>query len=222
MAKIAELEEFRDLILRGPTDRRPALRQALIDRAVSPWSHAKARETDLAVHAGRNAEIIAFEREARDDVDAVGLLLWSRDEGFEVSNIVPLKVMELGRHRYNAALEDFILRVANPAANIAGYTVEVTAGRGKLDDWLEPDVAETLRGFSSCANKATGSSHPLDRERWFAFLLAVHRNPGSLDVDRLGRWLVEVEHWPDQEAQDLVIEYEFGLKLLDRYDHYRT
>ena len=208
--------------MRGPVERRHAFRQALIERAVSPWRHAQAREAELSGHAGRDAEMIAFEREARDDIDAVGLVLWSRGEEFEVCNIVPLKVLELGRHRYNAALEDFVRQVAAPAADEVGYTLELTAGQAKLDDWLAPDVAETLRGFSDSANKATGSSHPMDRERWFAFLLAAHRNPGNLDADRLGRWLVEVERWPDEKAQDLVVQYEFGLKLLDEYDHNRA
>ena len=82
--------------------------------------------------------------------------------------------------------------------------------------------ADALRRFSAAANKATGSSHPLDRTRWFAFLLSVHGVTPSLDADRLARWLVEVEGWSDDKAHDLVVEYEFGLALLDEYDRNRS
>src|SRR5690606_15672910 len=117
-----------------------------------------------------------------------------------------------------AALEDFSASVAQPAAAAAGFTVEMTAAEQGLDNWLPTEAAEALRSFSSHANKATGSSHPQDRERWFAFLLAVHRSRAERDTGFLVRWLTEVEGWSDDEAHTLAIEYEFGLALLDEYD----
>ena len=222
MTKIAEIEEFRDLVLRGPVEKRPLLRQALIDNAVSPWRYAVDREAMLAKHTGSGVDAFAFEREDGDGVDAVGLVLWSRMEGVEVSNIVPLKLPRLSEHRYNNALEDFISRVAKPAADVVGYTIETTNAQQNLDDWVAHEVAEALRQFSGCANKATGSSHPQDRRRWCMFLIKAYRNRGSLDANRLERWLVEVEGWSERKAEDLVIQYDFGLKLLSEYDHSRN
>jgi hypothetical protein len=37
----------------------------------------------------------------------------------------------------------------------------------------------------------------------------------------LARWLVEVEHWPEDTARELAISYEFALGLLERYDSSR-
>lgn len=87
-----------------------------------------------------------------------------------------------------------------------------------------PDDAaeEALHNFSILANKATGSSHPRDQERWFQFIFAAYRAPQQLDIDNLMRWLVEIEGWSDEKAHDLVIEYEFGLALLKEYNIYRT
>ena len=222
MARVAEIEEFRDLVLRGPVDRLPLLRKTLIDKASSPWRYAVDREAVIARYMTHDADVLAFEREDGEGVDAVGLVLWSRADGFEVVNIVPRKVKELSAHRYNNALEDFISRVARPAADVAGYDIETTSAQQGLDDWVDDHVAEALRQFSGCANKATGSSHPADRNRWFAFLLAAHHNRGSLDADRLKRWLVEGEGWSERRAEDLVMEYEFGLALLRKHDHNRA
>ena len=58
----------------------------------------------------------------------------------------------------------------------------------------------------------------MDRDRWFEFLIDVHGNDERLDTGRLGRWLIEVEGWSDDMANELVIEYEFALGLLFEYD----
>ncbi|MGK9236351.1 hypothetical protein KXS07_31505 [Inquilinus limosus] len=189
-----------------------------MDHASPPWRHARERERDVAAHAGRGAEVLAFERDASGGIESVGLVLWSRDEGLEVTNIVPRRVSELGIRGYNAALEDFVARVAKPAAAATGYIVESSAAQQVLDDWLPAEAAGALRRFSAAANKATGSTHPMDRKRWFAFLISVHGAEAEFSTDLLVRWLTEVEGWSDDNAHDLAIEYEFGLALLDEYD----
>ena len=218
MADEGKIKVFQDLVLRGPASGRAALRTALIEAASEPWRHSGERERELSAHAGRDGDIIVFERDRSGDVDAVGLVLWSRDEGFEITNIVPREVGELGEHRYNVALNEFVDHVAEPAAAQAGFTVEVSPAEQGLEDWLAPEAASALRRFSGAANKSTGSSHPMDRRRWFSFLFAVQREQCALHSDRLIRWMTEIEGWPEDQAHDLAIQYEFALKLLDEYD----
>ena len=136
---------------------------------------------------------------------------WSRGiSSYWLANIVPIEIGELGRARYNAILRDFLDLIGNAAADKAGATVELTKPRQGLEDWLSAAAAKALWAFSSCANKLTGSSHPADRERWYDFIIKAHGRDGKLNTDRLGRWLIEVERWPEYEAHDLVSEYEFG------------
>ncbi|WFU71056.1 hypothetical protein [Bradyrhizobium sp. CB2312] len=71
------------------------------------------------------------------------------------------------------------------------------------------------------ANKSTGSSHPLDQQRWLRFLILAHCSAQKPDGERLRRWLMEVEGDEDH-ALKLVIEYEFGLDLLNAYDSQRA
>jgi len=212
-----KLDVFQDLILRLPADRRSQAREALVSSAVLPWAHAKDREHLVHVHSP-DEDIIAFEREAGDGIDAAGLVLWSRDDGYEVVNIVPLEASELEPVRYNRVLQDFVVKVAVPAASAAGFVVEPGPAAQGLGDWLSEDAAAALRRFSVLANKSTGSSHPSDQRRWFSFLIAVHHDPGRLDTSRLIRWLCEVEGWSPDKAHELAIEYEYGLALLDEYD----
>jgi hypothetical protein len=118
-------------------------------------------------------------------------------------------------------LQDFAERIARPAAQRVGFQVKTTAARQSVEDWLSPKAAKALTLFSRAANKSRGSSHPLDRRRWFQFLIEAHAGGGHLDVQTLSRWLTEVEGWDDEHAVELAIEYEFGLELLSEYDQHQ-
>jgi hypothetical protein len=216
------LEVFQDLFLRGPTEQRPDLRQALVSRAVGPWQHSEMKEKELLTRVGDNADVLTFERDASEGLDAATIVLWSRPDGYEATNIVPLKVGELDYRAYNAILQDFQQRIAAPAARQVGFQVETTSPRQSIEEWVSPKVVQALRRFSAAANKATGSSHPFDQKRWFEFLIEAHADDRQLDTERLARWLVEAEGWSDEKAHDLVIEYEFGLALLSEYDRRRS
>jgi hypothetical protein len=161
---------------------------------------------------------MAFERDSGEGLEAAGVVLWGDEKGYKIINIVPLKVRELGYRGYNALLQDFAARVARPAAEMAGFKIELTSNRQSLDDWLPVEAATALRQFSVLANKSTGSSHPSDRKRWLAFLIKAHQDKRSFNSDLLMRWLVEVERWPEEVADKLASQYEFGLDLLDQYD----
>ena len=220
-AELKRLEVFQDLLLHGPATRLTALREALLNHTASPWRHAAETEKKLSNSAGIEGDTLAFERKQDDALPAATLWLLSRDGGYKVTNIVPREHGELGYAGYNAILQDFERRIASPAAREAGFRVETTASHQSIDDWLSPEAAKALRLFSRAANKSTGSSHPLDRERWFHFLIAAYRENDRLHVDDLFRWLSEIEGWDEKNANSLAIEYEFGLALLREYDRPR-
>jgi hypothetical protein len=209
------LEVFQNLRLRGSSGQLSHFREALIERIAQPWSRSKADERYSLGVRGSSQGVLVLHRQPDADAPGAKLFLWRNADHYEVSNIVPLGAGELGRSGYNIVLRDFITRVAGPAADAAGITAELTGSMQTLDDWTTPQVASALRLFSRLANKSTGSSHPLDKERWFDFIVKAHASPDRLDTSELLRWLVEAENWGEDEASDLVIEYEFGLGLLD-------
>ena len=184
----------------------------------APWHHDQEREEDIRLHASDGEDVIVLVRAAFDDVDESGLVLWQEGDGYRISNIVPRNVGELGVTRYNAILRDFVAKIAEPAARSEAFDIELTSPLQSLDDWLDTGPATALRRFSRLANKSTGAAHPMDRERWYAFLIATHHTPKRLDTDQLVRWLIEVEHWSEDKAHELAIDYEFALGLLEQYD----
>ena len=59
----------------------------------------------------------------------------------------------------------------------------------------------------------------MDKERWFEFLIASYRASKRLDAGQLVRWLVEVDGWSSEVAEELAMDYEFALELLKKYDN---
>jgi hypothetical protein len=138
-----------------------------------------------------------------------------KDEGsFHVPNVIPIHKHQLARGEYNAILEDFYHRVIGPYLDTDGVTGTLTESQADLEHWMSPETAQKLRTFSACANRGTGSSHPCDRERWDDFILAAHRDNCRMHAKDLRRWLIEVERWSPEVAQQLAIQYDFGREIL--------
>lgn len=216
MAK--NIEMYRDLQLSGPRARRAELRAALIAAPVAPCRVDLERSNEVRETGMASEDVLLFEREDSDDLPAAGLTLWENEEGYSVPNIVPLEMSELSFTQYNSILDDFISRIAGPAAAGNGYALHTSRGAQTIDDWVSEDVADKLRRFSRLANKSTGASHPMDESRWFDFLIAFHRSGGSLHADQLARWLREVEGWREDMAHRLASDFEKGTGLLAHYD----
>jgi hypothetical protein len=211
------LDIFQDLYLRGPASAAAALHQALKDRATPPWRYAMEKEEQLR-ELGEKGDALAFERAVTPGFEAAGLVLIADGDDLKVANIVPLELSELTHRAYNAILADFASEVARPAAMDAGYSVVMSNSTLQLENMVSPAVAEALRRFSVLANKSTGASHPLDRDRWFDFILLAHRENAQLDASVLARWLSESEGWFEDCARDLAGEYERSRSLLTRYE----
>jgi hypothetical protein len=211
------IEVFQDLYLRKRSSS-SAIRDSILTQVQEPWRHDPGREEDIRSYASDQEDVIVLVRASFDEIDESGLVLWQKDDDYKVANIVPRNVGELGIANYNTILRDFVTRVAEPAALKGNFEIELTSPNQTLEDWLDTEPADKLRRFSRLANKSTGAAHPMDRERWYAFLIATHCASKRLDSDQLARWLVEVEGWFPERAQELAIDYEFALGLLEQYD----
>lgn len=117
---------------------------------------------------------------------------------------------------YNQLLASFADGVLAPLKAAGKIDFALFGSDIDLTRQLPQAVYDRLRRFSVAANKRTGSSHPLDQERWMDFLIAVDDARIRLDSQTLARWLVESEGWDADQASRLAEEYEFGRELLQR------
>jgi len=143
-------------------------------------------------------------------------LVQDRDGSIYVSNIVPKDKQHLSWNEYNYILEEFHDRFVKPVAEELHLKVVFTADEQTIEDWVSKESAEKLRYFSRAANKSTGSSHPLDEQRWFDFIVSVAQKNDHLDAPRLRQWLIE-NGWTEDIAHELSSDYEKGIALLKYY-----
>jgi hypothetical protein len=194
---------------------------ACIDAALnSGWERAK-KEEEEARRTDRNGEFYYYRCDKRNGREAALLLFCRRhndERRLHVPNIVFRELRQVDYDQYNAVLADFTEKVLSRINDSSPVLFVLNVSPLKIEHLMPEDALAALRCFSSCANKDTGSTHPMDRERWIAFLVLLHRSKHQLDSESLRRWLLEAEHWPDEWAHKLTCEFEFTMEVLQHAD----
>jgi hypothetical protein len=217
------MKVFQDLELKGDNRKLVEALASLRAWSAPHWKH----DADSANHLNKQSlgtpPLDCYEFSGQGELPAASLWLIhdERASSIRVTNIVPREVGELTYDEYNAILNEFYSKLAGPVSQRFGLSTNLSASEVDIEQWLSPKAARLLRAFSQLANKSSGSSHPMDRDRWFAFVVESHLERAKLTSSELRRWLIEHEHWGDSKAWDLSIQYEFGRDLLDEYDKLR-
>lgn len=217
MRSLPTIEVFQNLSFTAVDGDWVAVRDALISKATTPWHHDTEMESRVV---GSSNTMLALRRDGDENIPAAVVTLFPEGlSGYKVTNIVPRETHALTERQYNAVLNDFTKRVVMSA--VPGCDVRLSKDKESPRDWTSDAAANALWIFSLAANKSTGSAHPMDRERWMAFLVEHHRSgTDSLGPSLLARWLVEADNWPDDTAHDLAIEFESAIELLTYYDEH--
>jgi hypothetical protein len=217
------MEVFRDLYISVELDGMAAIADRIEQSPPDGWARDRAAEERIrAASSVKPRPTFCFTGTERDARPSATLFLTQKDAGtFYVSNVIPVSKRQLAYGEYNAIVEDFYERVIRPYTSTSDVKAHLTESPVELEHWMSPATAEKLRRFSASANRGTGSSHPSDQERWKEFVLAAHRDQSRMDASDLRRWLIEVEDWSPEVADQLALEYEFGRNLLAFADGYR-
>jgi hypothetical protein len=149
------------------------------------------------------------------------VVVWLQARGQEelyVSSVLPLQTRDpFSIGQYNAALRDFQNSLAKPLS--VGLNVRTldypTPGESSLEDLLSAEALQRLRAFTTAANRA--NLHPLDLQRWHAFITRAHRDNATISPDALASWLEE-DGWPEPTRKQLVDAYETARAILNAYD----
>jgi hypothetical protein len=220
MADFGSLREFQDLEFTGVPEALATLGDKL--EAALPadrWERKKDKEMDWPPRDIGGTGFV-FARHADKLPGASVFVLVDGNKG-RVSNIVPDEYGNLSFDEYNGILDDFLKHGVQPVAQALGVDIKTTAADRPLTDWLSEAAAKKLMGFSVAANKSSGASHPLDNRRWLEFLIQAHQDGTTLEAGTLRRWLIEIERWPDEQADGLAAQYDFSQDLLKRFSESR-
>jgi len=210
------MEVFRKMYLRGDLNQLVATLE-LIGHSLPPgW--IRDGQAELRLHTlsfGEERKRFCFRAAHAFPLPVSDVFVIEVDDGtFEVSNIVPREQPQLSIGQYNAVLDEFCNRIVRPIAEEAGVVVELTPGHVELGQWLSGASEGKLRAFSEKAFKGNAASRGDDRRRWLDFVVTAHREGGRLPPRMLERWLVEVDGWYPEIAEELADEYRLGGEIL--------
>lgn len=213
------LEVFKQVIVRGEPRQLSELVAQITRDPATGWARNSEREPPGKPKLEAGHDIAVFRWGGGPTSPASDLFIVGRGDRLEVTNIVPVDVPRLSRTQYNTSVDDFVKRNVSKRARALQLNVEVTPDHLPITHWLTGDAAGLLTAFSKSANRSI--LHPLDAERWRAFLIRAHLDQTTLDTETLFRWLTEEERWPEDKAESLILEFEFALQLLSDFDNRR-
>lgn len=149
-----------------------------------------------------------------------GLLwLWDYNGFYEVFNIIPVETRHLEFKEYNFIVNKFYELFIVDLANQFNATVTLTKPEKLLIDTIGSEAFQSLKSFSSIANKSTGNTHPYDFERWCEFVFIIFRKSIDLSTTELEAWLIE-NGWSDDMASKLALDFEYSISLLEKYEQH--
>jgi hypothetical protein len=210
------LEVFKQLIITGNSSTLSELIDEIASHPATGWRRNREREPRNMPKLRAGYDIAVFRWEGSDVASAADLFLKGRGEALEVTNIVPVNLPRLSYAEYNLIISEFASRNVLPRQETLRLNVEITPDHLPITEWLTEEAAKFLTSFSRNANRSI--PHPLDTERWRSFLIRAHLDQTTLDTETLFRWLTEEERWREEEAERLILQFEFALQLLGDYD----
>ena len=185
--------------------------------ATGGWARDRSKDEEMKRTGGSGAWF-TFALSAHKTLPSAFLFITQKESSdrLYIPNIFSLARDRLTYDEYNQILKSFADSVLVPLRDRKVINFNLSGTDIDLSTLLPMEVFDRLRKFSALANKKTGSSHPLDHDRWMDFLIASDEAEVKLDPNTLARWLVEVEGWGREQASRLAEEYEFGRDLLQR------
>ena len=206
------MKVFQNLTVKCTEERTPEFVQAIENRLPPGWRRDQEMEKRSRTRALSDSWYFVCTEDS--SLPSALVALSRRDpDTLDVANIVPQAKGQLSHDEYNNILRTFYDQAVRPVAEALGLSASLSKSEKDLQDWMPPDAAEKLRAFSGMANMSTGSSHPMDRERWIGFIVSLSKSEHSFDSGYLIRWLQD-EGWDEDTACDLASEYEFAMELL--------
>ena len=207
-----EIELFKQLEIQVDLAGFQGLRAELVASVRPPWSYLNDREVDT----NPGGRFVIFGYRNGNYPDANLWLAWASGQ-LTIGNIVPVEMQRLSKTQYNALLDDFYTKHMKAAMVRLDLKVNLSSAYRDFAEWIGPEAMRRLKAFSGLAPKAS-INHPMDRERWMDFVIAVQKKCGTEPVpaESLERWLVD-DGWPEVFAEELAAEYSNVMEWLERY-----
>lgn len=214
------LKTFQELVVKGEKEDLSSFFEDLTrDLKLKGWARDTDREEEYEKYSpGYDGVLIKTPRLEGNLKAEITLISEKSQNEYKTANIIPLNKPSLDYDEYNEILKIFYDSFVKDRYKEYNLKVEVSEPKTSLDKYLSEDSIKLLEAFSHLANKSTGSAHPFDHKRWNEFIINVFKEGEELPTYILSRWLIEIDGWSADVAEELVIEFDHSIDLLRQYN----
>jgi hypothetical protein len=210
------MKVYGDLVLSGSREALAKAVEAIESSMASGWQRSQDLESRVGI---KDTRCFVAPSTASHRSGALWLAYRPEQANWYVSNITPMETGSLSEDEYNSILREFYENFVRPTTRATGIEAELGKFEKGARDYMTEAAEKQLDRFSVSANKSTGSGHPADQERWFAFIVQIVRDGYGPDASTLADLLQESFGWSEEKAHELALEYEFGRDLLRYASH---
>ena len=141
-------------------------------------------------------------------------------KGVSIINIVPSTesgVYHIEQETYNSLLDVFKDDVFQSISDKYGNLIE----SNKEDYTIQELIPKSFEKLNIWLNNYPLSAHQFDTNRWYDFVISLHKNGETLYSEDLGKYIKEEYGWKDDDIDRIELRLESHLDLLEYYDNNR-
>ena len=215
------MRKFRNLTVEGGTEQsRQDFLVKIKENLPKDWILKKDLVENYSKSTSKSLDdVICVESPAENKpVGLVWFGLWQ--DHLNVRNIIPADREALSYDSYNKILETFEKDCILPFLDKSQFKSVLTSNEYSLEEEAGGETAKLLELWANSCNPTTLNSHPSDFERWAKAIISAHKNNSKLSTETLKRWMIEVKGWDRnfEKIYDVVLDYEYALRILEIYD----
>jgi hypothetical protein len=213
------MKTFKNLIIQNSQSQSlKDILQNVISKLPTDWKFREDLVENYAKNVSKDkSEIGCFESpEISGKKGLVWFVIWENE--LKIVNIVPTVSGSLSHDEYNQIFDKFNDDCISKVITSEVADITITKGIYDVKQIAGDKTYQALHKWEASCNHSTGNTHPMDFERWASFVCIAHNENSKLTPDLLERWLVEEKNWNDDDlVSKIVIDFEYGLSILDHY-----
>jgi len=180
------------------------------------WQREPHREPEARqACGGREVRCFVFAGEGGTPGAVVWFVLSGRTA--HVADIQPTSSAPLGHHAYNDIIGRLSVALRRAVAAVPGARLVATPAHQRLEDWLDPRLADAFRHLAANLRFGDDGLAVVDPGRLQGFIVDAHQAKVQVNPALLARWLSENTAVPADLIGEVIDEYVRGRQLLQRY-----
>lgn len=144
----------------------------------------------------------------------------SDGKGVSVLNIVPMPesgVSHIDLEVYNEMLDVYTKDVFETIRVEYGNEIE-----GNNEEYtIQEIIPKSFEKLDRWLNNYPLSSHQLDTNRWYDFVISLHQNEEHISLEDMGKYLKDTYSWSEEDVLKIQLRLESHLELLAYYERNR-